>query len=68
MVISPKARALIGVITTTFFAVSGVSFLLSERTTIGMVLILLALFRGGHALRQISRAMGLDREPSDGDP
>lgn len=53
-------------ITTLLFAVMGVSFLLSQRTTIGGVLLLLAVFRAAGAVRQLQYAFGSDEDDQSG--
>lgn len=50
---SPRARALIGVITTFFFAAAGAMLLAEQRTVMGGVLLGLAALRGLMALQQI---------------
>lgn len=47
-------------ITTVTFGVVGVSFIMSQRYTIGVVLIVLAALRGAHAVRQIQNAFASD--------
>ena len=49
---SGKASLMIGILTTVFFAVIGGSFLLSQKTTWGSILLLLALLRATAVLRQ----------------
>lgn len=60
--ISPKARALIGILTTLFFVISGISFLLSERYTIGGILVFFGMLRGAAAFQQIAWMMEPDEE------
>ena len=42
----------------------GVSFILSERYTIGGVLLLLSVLRASHAARQLADAFGRDEDES----
>lgn len=47
---------MIGVVTTLFLVVAGVSFVLADRTTFGGVLVALGVLRAGVAFRQIAEA------------
>lgn len=58
---SPRARALIGILTTFFFAVSG-GLLVAEQRSLGWVLLGLALLRGFFAVVQIR---ALTRPPAE---
>lgn len=63
---SPKARALIGVVTAFFFAVSGALLIAEDNDALGWVLVGLAILRGLMAAQQV-RALRADPDDEDDD-
>jgi len=53
---SPKARVLIGLITTLTLGILGASLILAHRITLGTILLMLAALRLGYVVRQWQRA------------